>query len=234
MDDATARGNARSPLHGAVILFDLDGTLVDTAPDLVAALNAALGGLGLPPCPVADVRAMVGRGSRAMIYRGLARSGTALPEPEVDALQRAFLAAYRDAIAVESRVFPHVRAALEALSAAGAELAVATNKPDALAEALLQALTLDHHFTRLIGATRAPRRKPDPAHLRAAAGPAGLARAVMVGDSPVDAAAARAANAPVILLRHGYSEVDVDTLGADAVLDGFDTLVATVSDLAAR
>ncbi len=234
MDAATARGDARTPLQGAVILFDLDGTLVDTAPDLVAALNAALAEIGLPPCPLSDVRAMVGRGSRAMIYRGLARVGTALPEPAITALQRRFLTAYRGAIAVESRIYPGVEAALDALSADGAELAVATNKPDDLAHALLRALALEHRFARVVGATRAPRRKPDAAHLRAAAGEAGVARAVMIGDSPVDAAAARAAGVPIILLRHGYSETPVDTLGADAVIDGFDQVPAAVALALAR
>ncbi len=220
MDAPTASADL-APLNGAVILFDLDGTLVDSAPDLTAALNHALRTEGLPPCPPEAVRHLVGRGARVLIRRALARLGTAYPDPGVEAMLRDFLAYYADHIADHTTPAPGLRASLDTLRAAGATLCVATNKPDRLAVALLDALDLSGYFERVVGATRAPRPKPSASHLAAAAGADGLDRAIMVGDSETDFHAARNAGVPIILIRDGYSERDIDALGADAVIDAF-------------
>lgn len=224
-----------SQLKGAVILFDLDGTLVDTAPDLVRALAETLAEDGFPPASIEDVRAMVGRGARALLQRGYARVGTARPEPVLDARVARFIALYDADIARHSKPFPGAVEALDALAAAGAELALATNKPQGLTEKLMATLGLSDRFVRMLGADAVPRRKPHPGHLAAAAGgwPA-LARAVMVGDSETDAAAARAAGVPLVLMAHGYSETPLDALGADRVLASFEGLPAICAELLAR
>lgn len=221
-------------LNGVVVALDLDGTLVDTAPDLVRALNAALASDGLPAQPLAPLRVMVGRGARALVIRALARLGTAYPESGVDTLRDRFLDAYRADIAAQSRPYPGALDALRTLKAAGADLVMATNKPDALAHALLDALNVGGWFSRVVGADTAPKRKPDGAHLRAAIGAERMARAVMVGDSEADASAARDAGIPVILMRHGYTETPIEHVPAEAYLDGFHELPACVAALMAN
>ncbi len=219
----------RRPLAGLSILFDLDGTLVDTAPDLVGALNAAIAADGLPPVPIAEVRALVGHGARALLRRGYARCGTSLPDPVFETRVAAFLAHYRANIARHSVPFVGAVEALDALARSGAELSIATNKPDAMADALLDALGLTGRFARIIGPERAGKKKPAAQHLAVAAGSVEqLARSVMVGDSEPDAAAARAAGVPCILMRHGYSAHDLDALGAQAVVDTFEEVVAWI------
>ncbi len=229
MDAVTARRPDRQILDGSVILFDLDGTLVDTAPDLVRALNHALVKDGLPKAQLSDVRAMVGRGSRALILRALARCGTSYPEAKLQALQSDFLQAYAEGVAQDSVLFPHVRETLDVLKAAGAHMAVATNKPHGLAQAVLDAFNISDYFFNLVGGDTAPRKKPDGAHLVAAAAPHTLERAVMIGDSETDAAAAHAARVPVILVRHGYSETPLDLLKAHAIFDDFEDLPEAIA-----
>jgi phosphoglycolate phosphatase len=209
-------------LAGATIVFDLDGTLVDSAADLAASLNHALACLGRPPVPPASVRSMVGEGARALLRRGLAASGES-EEALVEAGLGPFLDFYAGNIAVHSRPFPGAEALLDRLDGAGARLGICTNKPEALSQALVAALGWSGRFHALLGADSLPVRKPDPAHLLATIAAAGgrPARALFVGDSRTDAETAAAARVPLILLRHGYSTVPVDTLGAEAVIDGF-------------
>lgn len=215
---------------GTTIVFDLDGTLVDTAGDLAASLNHALDVLGRPPVPPASVRAMVGRGARALLARGLAASGPATPEL-VEAGLGPFLAFYEANIATESRPFPHVEPVLDRLAAAGARLAICTNKPERLARLLLAALGWTGRFRALLGADSLPVRKPDPAHLLATISATGgsVGRALFVGDSETDALAANAAGVPLVLVRHGYSEIPVEALEAAAVIDGFHELEAAAA-----
>jgi phosphoglycolate phosphatase len=196
---------------------------VDTAPDLVRALNAVLEADGYPPASLELARAMVGRGGRALLRRAYARSSTSLPEPALDARVARFLAAYATSVADLSRPFPGAEAALDALAEAGATSVIATNKPQKLTEMLMEAIGWRDRFARLVGADAASRKKPHAAHLAEAAGGAErLARAVMFGDSDVDVAAARAAGVPVAVMRHGYSETPVELLGADRVLESLE------------
>jgi len=210
-------------LQGATIAFDLDGTLVDTAPDLVASLNIILGEEGLPPLPFDDVRRMVGRGARALLERGFAAAGAPLDADSAPALVQRFIALYLGRIAEESAPFPGVVDTLVALRAAGAKLAVCTNKLTHLSVALLDALDLSPYFDAVVGADSTPAPKPDPRHVLATIEAVGgdPTRAVMVGDSINDALSAQAAGVPVLLVSFGYTEAPVETLGGDRVIDAF-------------
>jgi len=224
---------APDSLAGAVIVFDLDGTLVDTAPDLVGALNTVLREQGLPALPLAQAREMVGRGARALIEQGFAAAGAPLDPARAAALVEQFIAAYLARIADESRPFDGVLAALDQLAAAGATLAVCTNKRTDLSLALLDALNMTDRFAAVIGADRAPAPKPDASHLLTAIAAAGgrPARAIMVGDSASDIGAARAARVPSVLVSFGYTEIPPADLGADLMIDRFDELAGAAARL---
>lgn len=220
-------------LEGATIAFDLDGTLVDTAPDLIGTLNVLLRDEGLPPLPFAGARPYIGHGARRLIERGFQAAGAPLETQKLDALFDRFIAHYRAHIADQSRPFPGCEAALDALAAQGARLCVCTNKPTRLSVALLDALGLSRHFAAILGPDAAPAAKPDPRHLEAAVAAAGgtLERAILVGDSATDAGAARAAGAGLILVTFGYTETPAADLGADLLLDHFDQLPAACTRL---
>jgi phosphoglycolate phosphatase len=216
----------------ATVVFDLDGTLVDTAPDLCAALNHALKALGRPGVPADDVRHMVGHGARKLLERGLAATGDSTPAL-IEAGVPHFLDYYAAHIADGSRPFAGVEAALDALAAAGTQLAICTNKPVALSAALVSALGWDGRFAANLGFDSVPRPKPDAGHVLAAIDAAGgtPGATVFVGDSITDTAAARAAGVPVIAVSFGFSDRPVDALGADAVIDHYDDLVPVLYKL---
>ena len=213
-------------LSGATIVFDLDGTLIDTAPDLIATLNVLLGEEGVAALPLAAARTMIGRGARALIARGFEAAGAPADGATLDRLFERFIAHYRDNIAVLSRPFPGVIETLDVLDAAGARLAVCTNKRTDLSLALLDALHLRRRFAAVVGADAAPAAKPDPRHLTVTIDRAGgrIDRAVMVGDSASDLGAARAAGVPVILVSFGYTDVPAADLGADLLIDRYEQL----------
>jgi len=215
------------------VVFDLDGTLVDSAPDLVATLNVIFGRNGLPPVAYDAARNMVGGGARAMIGRGLAAEGRTLGEAEVDRLVRDFIDYYGAHIADHSRPFPGLEAALDELAAAGCRLAVCTNKLEWLSLRLLDAFALSKRFVAICGADTFGLRKPDPELLRLTLARAGGSpdRAVMVGDSLSDIATARAAGVPVVAVDYGYTETPVGELGPDRVIGALPELPAAVFDL---
>ncbi|MGI9169342.1 MAG: phosphoglycolate phosphatase [Caulobacteraceae bacterium] len=220
-------------LAGATVVFDLDGTLVDTAPDLVETLNLLLAEEGLSPLSLAAARPMIGQGARAMLAKGFAADGAPLGEPRMSQLFDRFIARYRAHIADHSRPFPGVVTTLDALAGAGARLAVCTNKRTDLSVALLRNLGLADRFAAVIGADAAPAAKPDPRHVVAAIERAGGQAdfAVMVGDSASDAGAARAAGIPLVLVSFGYTEIPARDLGPDALIDHFDDLPAACARL---
>lgn len=224
---------AADPLAGAVIAFDLDGTLVDTAPDLIGTLNVLLTQEGLAPQPVEDARPFIGRGARWLIQRGFQAAGVDLDEPRTQALFDRFIAHYLDHIADESRPFPGCEAALAHLRARGAKLAVCTNKRTDLSVALLETLGLADRFDAIVGADAAPAIKPDPRHLQTTIDAVGgaMSRAIMVGDAATDAGAARAAGAGLILVSFGYTETPAAQLGPDILIDHFDQLAAACEQL---
>jgi len=213
-------------LADATIVFDLDGTLVDTAPDLVRALNETMDLEGLPRVRLETVRTLVGQGARVLIERSAARAGVGFQAERLDQLTEAFVSFYRADIARDSKPFPGVAEALESLAATGAKLSVCTNKRTELSQLLLKALGLSDHFAAIVGADAVTDRKPHPDHYRAAVTRAGGAvrRSVMVGDTAADVAAARGASAPVIAVSFGYSDDGAEKLGADVVLHRFSEL----------
>ena len=215
--------NPSRSLAGATIAFDLDGTLVETAPDLMGALNIVLGEHGLPRLPVEQARMLVGRGARALLERGFAAAGEPLDPEAVGGMVTRFIEAYRGRIASESRPFPNLFEALDDLTRAGATLVVCTNKRTDLSLALLDALEMTARFAAVVGADAAPAAKPDPRHYLAAIAAAGgdPAYSLMVGDSINDVAAAQAAGAPVVVVSFGYTDTPAHLLGAEALIDDF-------------
>ncbi len=219
------------------VVFDLDGTLIDTAPDLVATLNVIFAREGLPPVAFEAARNMVGGGARAMIERGLAAERRSLPAAEVDRLYRQFIEHYAAHIADRSRAFPGVEAALAELDRAGCRLAVCTNKLEWLSARLLGALGLAGRFAAICGADTFGVPKPDAAILRGTVARAGgrPELAVMVGDTVTDVRVARAAGVAVIAVDFGYSEIPVAALAPDRIVSSFECLPeAVVALLAAQ
>lgn len=216
------------------VAFDLDGTLVDTAPDLAAAMNHALAMLGRPPVPVTEVSHLVGHGARKLLERGLGASGDNGPEL-VEAGFPHFIAWYRDHIADGSQPYPGVETALDALAAAGCRLAICTNKPQGLSERLVAALGWTGRFDAIVGFDSVPRPKPDPGHLLAAIAAAGGRPddAIFVGDSITDTSTALAAGIPVIAVSFGFSDRPVADLGANTVIDHYDALLPALRALRA-
>ncbi|HLY04167.1 MAG TPA: HAD-IA family hydrolase [Rhizomicrobium sp.] len=226
-------------IHTPALVFDLDGTLVDTAPDILGALNFVLQREGRRPVTRADLRHLVGHGARTMFAEALAITGGPLPEERVVTLIDDYIAHYRAHIADESRPFPGVPETLAHFVQTGARLGVLTNKPQELAVPLLETLGLAQYFAAIHGAGRFSWSKPDARvfhHVVDEMGGGG-AGALMIGDSTTDAKTARAADVPVILLTYGYTPDPVETLGADAIADNFaelPNLVARLLDGAAR
>ena len=218
------------------IVFDLDGTLVETAPDLIAATNHAMALAGLAAVPAAAVRPAISFGSRAMIETGLRTHGRTATTSEIDRLQEHFLSHYAENIAVESHAFPGLEASLEALSGRGARLAVCTNKQERLSRRLLDALDLSRHFKALAGRDTFPVFKPDPGHLTGVIARSGgdPAQAIMVGDSLTDIKTARAAGIPVIGVSFGYTDVPMRDLGPDAVIEHYRELEAAIARVRPR
>jgi phosphoglycolate phosphatase len=213
-----------------VVVFDLDGTLADTAADLAAALNHALAGLGRPEVPAEKVRHLVGHGARALLRRGLAASGDA-SEALVEEGFPLFIDYYAANICRGTRPYPDVETALEALHRAGAKLAVCTNKVERLTHSLLDALGWRERFDAVVGGDTLPVRKPDPAPVLEAVARAGGGRAAFVGDSITDADTARAAGVPFVAVSFGFSDRPVEALGADAVIDRYEDLLAALRRL---
>lgn len=213
-------------LSGATIVFDLDGTLVDTAPDLLRALGVVMAREGLSTPPREEMRRMVGQGARALIERAAKAADVAFPAEKLAAMTEDFVAIYAADIAAESRPFPHVERTLDALAESGAILSVCTNKRTGLSVQLLETLGLASRFAAIVGADSVPARKPSPDHYRAAVTAAGgdVARSLMVGDSAADVSAAKSADAPCIVVRFGYCEGDVERLGADVLIDSYEEL----------
>src|SRR5215468_10358118 len=215
------------------VVFDLDGTLVDSAPDLVASLNVIFAREGLPPVAYDTARNLVGGGARSMIERSLAAQERKLDTAGVDSLVKDFVEHYAAHIADRSRAFPGLEAALDELAAGGCRFAVCTNKLQWLSVRLLDALGLANRFTAICGADTFGLQKPHPDLLRRtiarADGEPG--RAVMVGDSISDIAAARAAGVPVVAVDYGYAETPVGELGPDRVISTLAELPSAVFDL---
>ncbi len=216
------------------LVFDLDGTLADTAADLIETLNVVLIGQTVAPVATERARDVVGAGARAMIQRGLALGGRTVPQDVLDKLFVDFLSHYAQNLAVKTKLFPGVVESLDRLAAAGHGLAVCTNKVEAHSVILLEALGIANRFAAIAGRDTFAFCKPDGRHIAATVTQAGgdPTNAIMVGDSRADVDAARDAGIPVIGVTFGYTDIPVASLGPDRVIDHFDQLEAAVASLA--
>ncbi len=214
------------------VVFDLDGTLVDTIGDITTALNRTLADLGLPPHSENAVRGMVGGGLARLLERGLAAHGASLAAADHDRAVARLLHHYAESPAAQSRLYPGASEALRALRGCGIACGVCTNKPEPIAKDLLQAMGIADAFGIIQGSEAGFPKKPDPAglaHVVAALG-ATPETALMVGDSVVDVQTARAAGLRgVILVSYGYSVTPVTELEADAVINHLHELVPALA-----
>jgi phosphoglycolate phosphatase len=215
------------------IVFDLDGTLVDTVPDLVLTLNLVLAGEGLPPVAYDDARRMIGGGARRMIERALIAEGRNVSGAELDRMFRIFIEHYCAHIADRSRPFPHLDGVLQRLAGEGFRLAVCTNKVEWLSVRLLDTLNLSRYFAAICGQDTFGIQKPDPQMLRLTIRRAGgeVQHAIMIGDSLTDVRTARAADVPVIAVDFGYSEVAPAALNADRLISSFTELPHAIASV---
>jgi phosphoglycolate phosphatase len=221
-------------LAGRTIVFDLDGTLVDTAPDLMGGIDLLLRDKGLDVVPHDLIRPLISIGSRAMMKRALSHLNHEIDEATFEDWWQQYLGIYASNIAVKSQPFEGLVPLLDRLAVRGATLAVCTNKGEGLSRKLLTSLGLIGRFAAIAGRDTFPRcQKPNPEHLRGAVRLAGgdSARAVMVGDSDVDIHAARNASIPVIAVTFGYCEHPVATFSPDAQIDHYDQFEAALARL---
>jgi phosphoglycolate phosphatase len=216
-----------------IVVFDLDGTLVDTAPDLINALNFVLDREGLPPVPLQSARTMIGAGARRLIERGLELEGRLASSDDISRLTADFIDYYAAHIADSSRPFEGLEAALDDLNGLGFRFAVCTNKLEWLSKLLLDRLGLSARFSAICGADTFGISKPDPAILKQTIARAGgeLSAAVMVGDAGPDIGVARRAGVPVIGVEFGYTEVPIADLKPDRLINHMRELPAAVQAL---
>lgn len=223
-----------------LLVLDLDGTIADTAGDLVGTLNMVLADEGLAPLSLESGRSMVGAGARALIERGFAAGGAPLDAGKLEQLFKKFLTIYEDRIAEESRLFDGLQASLERFAQAGWKLAVCTNKIEAASVKLLEALGVAHMFAAICGqdthrVNGEPVSKPDARALTMTIALAGgdKTAAVMVGDSRTDILTAKNAGVPVVAVDFGYTDIHVSQLDPDVVISHFDQLWSAVAELKA-
>jgi phosphoglycolate phosphatase len=218
------------------VIFDLDGTLVDSLPDIAAAMNATLAEDAIAAIPDADIRRMVGEGAQAAVERALIYRGIAADQAAVARLLHRFEPHYIRYSRSGSSMYPGVREVLTGLTDAGIVCGVCTNKPQAVTDVVMAATGLECYMGAVIGASAKWPKKPAREMLLAAL--AGLGRsveeAVMVGDSIADLATARAAGVPIILVDFGYSRTPVEDLGADAIISHLTELPKALSDVHVR
>ena len=221
---AFAAAAGLEPLCMATIIFDLDGTLVDTAPDLIHTLNVILGREHLPAVPYGEARALIGHGARRMLEGGLTLAGQ--PAVDIDRMFGDFISYYSEHVADRSRPFPGVEAALDTLAERGCTFAVCTNKLEWLSVRLLKSLGLAGRFAAICGQDTFGVQKPHPDALLGTLRRAGGSRdrAVMVGDSHTDIATARAALMPVVAVDFGYTDVPVKEFGPDKIISDYSSL----------
>ncbi|MEL6568162.1 MAG: phosphoglycolate phosphatase [Pseudomonadota bacterium] len=230
--DASQKTSAS--LAGWTIVFDLDGTLVESAPDLLNALNHTIAPLGLPAVELEQIRTMIGHGAKAMIRAALEQNQRDMDQIDMDGLWSRFIAHYEENIAVDSHVFDGVEAAFGELKAEGAMLCVCTNKTQALTDRLLSELSLTHWFEAVVGADSVPAKKPDGGHILETVSRSGgqPSRAIMIGDSRTDEKAAQNAGLPFIFVPFGYEAAPVEDIVKADVLHHYSELLGRIRAVA--
>ncbi|MAM68901.1 MAG: phosphoglycolate phosphatase [Rhodospirillaceae bacterium] len=215
------------------IIFDLDGTLIDSIPDVMNALNAVLADHGRRPVTRQETVAMVGGGAEPLLERGFATTGEAAPPDDIPSLVEAFGEYYRADPATETTIFDGVIAALEALADRGLKMGICTNKPHPSALQVLEALDLDRHFGACFGKASVPFHKPDRRHYDEVTRALGVPteNTLYVGDSETDVQTARNAGVPLILVPFGYSRTPAADLGGDRLIAHFSELPLAVDDM---
>ncbi|CCM75869.1 HAD family hydrolase [Rhizobium mesoamericanum] len=228
-------------MNPALVVFDLDGTLLDTHTDLVESLNHTIAAFGVAPVSYDDLTHLVGHGAKVMIERACGLRGHPLSEDELPALLNRFIAHYTDTMPGHTAPYPGLVEAMDRLTSAGCKLAICTNKLEGLARSLIEKLELSRYFDAITGGDTFLVRKPDAQHLLGTIDRAGghARNTVMIGDSINDILVARNAGVPSIAVPFGYSDVPVETLGATRVITHFDELTPAlvdelIADFAAR
>ncbi len=218
---------------GLTVIFDVDGTLVDTAPDLMMTLNHVLGPEGLPKIESDNVRKMIGQGARALIIESLDLHNVQKTETQIDVLFESFIDYYSRNIAAHSRLFPGLDKILTRYQSAGVRLGACTNKLEYLTVSLFKELGITHFFGAVVGRDTVGVSKPDPAPLFAAIDRVGglPERTVFIGDSITDVNTAKAANIPSVIVSFGYTPTPAHELGGDVLIDHFDELDAAIVNL---
>lgn len=216
------------------VVFDLDGTLVDSVADLAASLNAVLERQGLRAHTLDEVRRMIGGGVKVLLQRAHKAQGHTLDDHAAAPLAETFLDHYRPRATETTVLYPGAVELIEDLVRGGTKLAICTNKPTDISVAILETLGIDHHFGAIVGAEEGQPRKPDPAALRLALERLGAAphEAVMIGDSGADVGCARALGVPVIVVGYGYTQTPPEALGADALIAHLGEAQAAIARLA--
>jgi phosphoglycolate phosphatase len=218
------------------IVFDLDGTLAETAPDLIWTLNAVLAEIGLKPIPFELARDLIGAGARALIQRGLATEGREMDEAEIEGLFKRFLTLYETRLCVETHLYPHVTESLEILKQRGHRLAVCTNKMEYHSIKLIDALGIAPYFSAICGRDTFAFYKPDARHLTHTVMKAGgdPAKAIMIGDSRTDIDTASNAGLPSIGVPFGYTDTPMAALNPDVLISHYSELPKAIETLLAR
>ncbi|MCL4158997.1 UNVERIFIED_CONTAM: hypothetical protein GTU68_063096 [Idotea baltica] len=219
-----------------LLVFDLDGTLLETAPDLVGTLNEILTEQGLQPIPLATAKTFIGQGAKMMIENGFAANNDTVSADRLDGLMTSFLQKYEARIARETYPFPGLLDALDRLQQEGWALAVCTNKHERLARLLLEELGLTGRFVVITGGDTFDHKKPHPEHLLKTVELAGakVDQSIMIGDSSSDINAAKAASIPVIAVDFGYTPVPVSELGPDLIISHFDQIHDAIKTISGR
>jgi phosphoglycolate phosphatase len=215
------------------LLFDLDGTLADTKPDLHAAMNYVLTKNGLAEVPDDAITNMIGGGAREIIKRGLHENGASWDDAKLDAATEEFVLWYDQNIDAHTKIYPNLLPVLQAAQAAHIKMAVVTNKRESLSAKLLFRLGLHGYFDVLVGGDTLPKRKPDPDTIELALAQLGVPpqEAIMVGDSEADTGGAMAANVATICVSFGYRRVSLEDLKADAIIDDYAEFAAAAKKL---
>ena len=221
-----------SRLPGAIV-WDLDGTLIDSAPDLCRALNVVLAESDCEALGVELVRTMIGNGVPKLVERGFRAAGRQLSDTELERMVEQFMVHYSANPTAHTRLYPGVGETLEKLAAAGVKQGLCTNKPEAVTRLILQQLDIDQYFLAVVGGDTTDARKPDPEPLRYCIDAMGatVSDTIMIGDSAVDAGSARALRVPIGLVAHGYRDTDVADINADFL---FEDVASVPSALAAQ